>query len=54
LEAIYTLLEANANRHHSLTDEQLNIVEERREEYLAGKSKMHDWEDVKKMIKKKA
>jgi hypothetical protein len=49
LEAIYTLLEANMN-DYSLTDEQISIVEERMEQYLAGKSKTYDWEEAKTMI----
>jgi Putative addiction module component len=53
LEAIYTLLEANVNQY-TLTDKQISIVEERLEQYHAGTSKTYDWEEVKKMIGKKA
>ena len=51
LEAIYTLLSANADGY-TLTAEQMTIVEERREEYLSGKSKTHSWDEAKKMIGK--
>ncbi len=53
LEAIYTLLNANAPVTYAATEEQMKIVEERREEYLAGKSKMRHWDEVKDLIKKK-
>lgn len=53
LEAIYTLLEASANEH-TLTDEQMSIVEERMAQYISGKSKTFDWEEAKKMIGKKS
>ena len=52
LEAIYTLLEANVI-NYSLTDEQINMVEERVEEYKSGVSKTYNWEEAKNMIGKK-
>ncbi|MBS1624646.1 MAG: hypothetical protein JST83_11540 [Bacteroidetes bacterium] len=53
LEAIYTLLHANNPSHYSITDDQLRVVEERREEYLSGKSTMHKWDEVKNKITQK-
>jgi hypothetical protein len=54
LEAIYTLLSANVEDGYTLTEEQITQVEERREEYLSGKSKTYAWDEAKKMIGKKA
>ena len=50
LEAIFTLLEASDDRY-KLTDEQISIVEERQADYLSGKSKAQDWEEVKKIVR---
>ncbi len=52
LEAIYTLLEANVSAH-TLTEEQMTIVEERMAEYKAGTSKTREWDAVKTMIGRK-
>ena len=42
--------ETEASKEYSLSDEQISILEERKEEHIKGRSKLYSWEDVKKQI----
>lgn len=53
LQAVYTLLNRVSVDDYEWTDEDIRIVEERREAYLSGKAKMHGLEEVNKKIRKK-
>jgi hypothetical protein len=56
IKALYTIFENEIEEtlsNHGLTEDQMNIVEERRANYLVGKSKTHRWDDVKDTIGKR-
>lgn len=52
VEAIWDSIAAE-NREYKITDEELNILEERYEEYKANPSDVLTWDEVKKNILKK-
>lgn len=54
VDALYTLLEAEIEDTHSsytLTEEQLAIVEERRNDYMTGKASGSSWEEAHARIR---
>lgn len=56
IKAIYTMFELEIEETLSanvLTNDQMEEVERRRKDYLSGKSKSHNWEDVKSNFGKK-
>ncbi len=50
LKAVQTIISAKLQDNY-LSDEEIQIVEERREKYLSGKSKTYTWEEVKGRLK---
>jgi hypothetical protein len=56
VKAIYALvendIEQGENNSYILTDEQMRVVEERRANYLSGKSKGKSWEEVKNQLRR--
>jgi putative addiction module component (TIGR02574 family) len=54
VNALYTLLEEEIkDTSFTLTDEHLNILEQRRADYLGGKSTVVPWEEVHEKIRNK-
>ncbi len=55
LQAIYTILTAIKEEKNGfdLTEEELQLLKEREEGYLSGKSKTYTWEKVKSRLKPK-
>ncbi len=54
LKAVQTIISAKVqdnSEDYELTDEEILIVEERREEYLKGEGKNYTWEEVKAFAK---
>ncbi len=53
LKAVQTIIAAKINTapEYDLTDEDIQIVEERREKYLKGEGKNYTWEEVKAFAK---
>lgn len=53
LKAVQTIISAKAhdNSQGDLTDEEIQIVEERRENYLQQKGKNYSWDEVKAFAK---
>ncbi len=52
VDALYTLLETDIeSRHYELTPAQLAIVEERRSDYLAGRTTGSSWEEAHDRIR---
>lgn len=54
LKAVQTIISAKVqdnSENYELTDEEILIVEERREEYLRGDGKNYTWEEVKAFAK---
>jgi len=54
LKAVQTIISAKVqdnSEDYELTDEEIQIVEERREEYLKGEGKNYTWEEVKAFAK---
>ena len=39
--------ETESSKEYSLSDEQISILEERKEDHIKGRSKSYSWEDVK-------
>lgn len=50
IQALYVMfeeeIEINAINEFKLTDKEIEGLEKQRENYLAGKSKMYDWQEV--------
>jgi hypothetical protein len=55
LKAIQTIISTKANTalDDTLSDEEINMLNEREEKYLSGKSKTYTWEEVKSNLKTK-
>lgn len=55
LQAVYTFLTLNKEdkNYFDLTQEQLQLLKEREEAYLYGKSKTYTWQEVKTRLKPK-
>ena len=53
LQAVYTLLNNVSTEDHDWTDEDIRIVEERRANYLNGKTKAMSMSEVKKRLSKR-
>lgn len=53
LEAVYTILHRKISPSYELTDEDIQILEEREALYKAGKTKMFTSKEVRKKILKK-
>ncbi len=52
LHAVYTILTCGKNESDlELTEEQLQMLKEREEAYLSGKSKAYTWDEVKLRLK---
>lgn len=49
LKAVQTIISAKIQDNY-LSDEEIQIVEQRRENYLLGKSKTYTWEEVKSRL----
>ncbi len=55
LQAVYTIISSRKEQGvtYELSDEQLQMLEERREKYLKGEGGTHSWDEVKDRIRKK-
>ncbi len=55
LKAVQTIILTKANNatDDNLSDEEINMLNEREEKYLSGKSKTYTWEEVKSNLKPK-
>ncbi len=55
LKAVQTIISTKANTalDDTLSDEEINMLNERDERYLSGKSKTYTWEEVKSNLKPK-
>lgn len=51
VKALYTLL-GDRLEGHTLTEEQWQVVEEERAQYLKGTGSTYTWEEAKKIIRK--
>jgi hypothetical protein len=53
LQAVYTIVSSKMEhgREYELTDEQLSILEDRREKYMRDEGKSYTWDEVKDRIK---
>ena len=53
LQAVYTIVASKAaqGEEYELTAEQLNMLEERRAQYLRGEGKSYTWDEVKERLK---
>ncbi len=51
IEALFTLLENEINQPYSFSDEEINLLHERAEKYLAGGTKTYTVEDAHKQIR---
>jgi hypothetical protein len=55
LQAVYTIVSSKMEHGvaYELTDDQLQILEDRREKYMKGEGKSYSWDEVKDRIRKK-
>jgi|BarGraIncu00222A_1022003.scaffolds.fasta_scaffold296358_2 hypothetical protein len=56
LKAVQTIISAKIqddSEENNLTDEEIQILKEREENYLSGKTKTYTWEEVKSRLKPK-
>ena len=56
LKAVQTIISAkiqDSSDENSLTDEDIQMLNEREENYLSGKTKTYTWEEVKSRLKPK-
>ena len=56
LKAVQTIISAkiqHSSDENSLTDEDIQMLNEREENYLSGKTKTYTWEEVKSRLKPK-
>ncbi len=56
LKAVQTIISAKIqddSEENNLTDEEIQILKEREENYLSGKTKTYTWEEVKSRLKSK-
>jgi len=56
LKAVQTIISAKIQddpEENNLTDEEIQILKEREENYLSGKTKTYTWEEVKSRLKPK-
>jgi hypothetical protein len=55
LQAVYTIISSRKEQGvtYELSDEQLQILEERREKYMKGEGGTYTWDEVKDRIRKK-
>jgi hypothetical protein len=53
LQAVYTIVSSKMEhrQEYELTDEQLQILEDRKEKYMRGEGKSYTWDEVKDRIK---
>ena len=52
LKAVQTIISAKTrDNSYELSDEQIQVLKEREENYLSGKSKTYTWEEVKSRLK---
>lgn len=56
LKAVQTIISAKIqddSEENNLTDEEIQILKKREENYLSGKTKTYTWEEVKSRLKPK-
>ena len=54
IEGLYLFVEDEINQHHlSLTEEQINFLDQEREKHLQGESHSYSREEAKEMIRNK-